>query len=102
MNVGSYVASIMLNIVTGVLFRKRWPCSDGVRTSCLVRANILTCLGVIVVFIVNQPCGHVIGRVTYVAEAAFTFHAHRSVQDGSVIGASKSFSTGTNITNARI
>ena len=52
MNVGSYVASSVLDIVTEVLFRKRWPCSDGIRTSCLVRANILPWLGVIVVFIV--------------------------------------------------
>ena len=95
-----FLIGIMLNLDASMLVRKRWPCSDGIRTSCVVRANIMTWLGVIVVFIVIQLGGHVAGRVTYVAEAAFTFHAHRSVQSGSVIGASKSPSIGRNNTNA--
>ena len=100
MNVGSYLTSIMLNIGTGVLVRKRWPCSDGIRTSCVVRVNILTCLCVIIVIVVTQLGGHVAGSVAYVAEVAFTFHTNRSVQGGSVICASKSRSIGRNIANA--
>ena len=100
MNVGSYLTSIMLNMGTGVLVRGRWPCGDGIRTSCVVRVNILTCLCVIIVIVVIQLGGHVGGSVTYVAEAAFTFHTNRSVQGGSVICASKSRSIGRNIANA--
>ena len=100
MYVGFYVASIMLNRVTGVLIRKRWQCNDGLRASCVVRVNILTCLCVIIVIVVIRLGGHVAGSVTYVAEAAFTFHTHRSVQGGSVICASKSRSIGRNIANA--
>ena len=95
-----FLTGIMLNLGTGMLVRKRWPCSDGIRTSCVVSVYILTCLCVIIVVIVIQRGGHVAGSVTYVAEVAFTFHTNRSVQGGSVICASKSRSIGRNIATA--
>ena len=82
--------------------RRRAPWNDSIRILCVSSVNFLTCRSGNAPSIVILRGGEMVGSAVFAVEVASMFQANRSVQDISVIGASKSFSTGTNITNARI
>ena len=93
--------AITLSPVADVFVRRRWPWNDSIHILCVSSVNLRTCRSGNAQSIVIQRGGQMVGSAAFAVEVASMFQANRSVQGGSVNGASKSFSIGRNITNAR-